>query len=101
MKFKTNRIGLLILTFLLGSIVAFAAYLTLLTQLGSATGAYVSVVTPVVAMLLSSLFEGYRWTPVAALGGVLAVAGNWLALAPARFSLRRPFSRRPRCRSSA
>lgn len=84
-----------------GSIVAFAAYLTLLTQLGSATGAYVSVVTPVVAMLLSSLFEGYRWTPVAALGGVLAVAGNWLALAPARFSLRRPFSRRPRCRSSA
>ena len=84
-----------------GSIVAFAAYLTLLTQLGSATGAYVSVVTPVVAMLLSSLFEGYRWTPVAALGGLLAVAGNWLALAPARFSLRRPFSRHPRYRSSA
>ena len=84
-----------------GSVVAFGAYLTLLAQVGSATGAYVSVVTPVVAMLLSSLFEGYRWTPIAVLGGVLAVAGNWLALAPARFSLRRPFSRRPRYRSSA
>jgi hypothetical protein len=33
---------------------------------------------------LSTLFEAYRWTPVAAFGVVLAVAGNWLALAPAR-----------------
>ena len=48
------------------------------------TGSYVSVVTPIVAMLLSTLFEGYRWTPLAAFGVVLAVAGNWLALAPPR-----------------
>jgi len=84
-----------------GSVVAFAAYLTLLARVGSATSAYVAVATPVVAMLLSSLFEGYRWTPVAALGGLLAVAGNWIALAPARFSPRRPFSRRRRYRSAA
>ena len=81
-----------------GSVVAFGAYLTLLAQVGPASGAYVSVATPVVAMLLSTLFESYRWTPVAAFGIVLAVIGNWLALAPARFSLRRPFSRRPRYR---
>jgi len=81
-----------------GSVVAFGAYLTLLARVGSATGSYVSVATPVVAMLLSSLFEGYRWTPVAAFGIVLAVAGNWLALAPAPFSPLRPFSRRPRYR---
>ena len=85
----------------LGTVVAFGAYLTLLAQVGSATGAYVAVATPVVAMLLSSLFEGYRWTPIAALGAMLAVVGNWLALAPARFSPRRPFSRRPRYRSGA
>ena len=35
---------------------------------------------PVVAMLLSTLFEGYRWTWVAVLGVALAVAGNVLAL---------------------
>jgi drug/metabolite transporter (DMT)-like permease len=81
-----------------GSVVAFGAYLTLLARVGSATGSYVSVATPVVAMLLSSLFEGYRWTSVAAFGIVLAVAGNWLALAPAPFSPLRPFSRRPRYR---
>jgi hypothetical protein len=28
------------------------------------------------------LFEGYRWTWVGALGVVLAMAGNWLALRP-------------------
>ena len=81
-----------------GSVVAFGAYLTLLARVGSATGSYVSVATPVVAMLLSSLFEGYRWTPIAVFGIVLAVAGNWLALAPAPFSPLRPFSRRPRYR---
>ena len=68
----------------IGSVVAFGAYLTLLKQVGSASASYVAVATPVVAMALSTLFEGYRWTPVAAFGVVLAVAGNWLALAPGR-----------------
>jgi drug/metabolite transporter (DMT)-like permease len=67
-----------------GSVVAFGAYLTLLKEIGSASASYVSVATPIVAMLLSTLFEGYRWTPIASFGVVLAAAGNWLALAPAR-----------------
>ena len=67
-----------------GSVVAFGAYLTLLKEVGSASASYVAVATPIVAMLLSTLFEAYRWTPVAVFGVVLAVAGNWLALAPAR-----------------
>jgi drug/metabolite transporter (DMT)-like permease len=61
----------------------------LLKQVGPASAAYVGVGTPVVAMLLSTLFEGYRWTPLAAFGVVLAVAGNWLALQPARRRNRR------------
>jgi drug/metabolite transporter (DMT)-like permease len=72
-----------------GSVVAFGAYLTLLKEVGSASASYVAVATPIVAMLLSTLFEGYRWTPVAAFGVALAVAGNWLALAPSRRHVRR------------
>jgi drug/metabolite transporter (DMT)-like permease len=68
----------------LGSIVAFGAYLTLLKDIGPGPASYVGVATPVVAMLFSTLFEGYRWTPIGAFGVVLAVAGNWLALKPAR-----------------
>ena len=63
-----------------GSIAAFGAYLTLLKRVGAAPSSFVGVATPVVAMLLSTLFEGYRWTWVAVLGVVLAVAGNVLAL---------------------
>jgi drug/metabolite transporter (DMT)-like permease len=69
----------------LGSVVAFAAYLALLRKVGAGPASFVGVSTPVVAMLLSTLFEGYRWTWTAAAGVALAVAGNLIALrAPAR-----------------
>jgi drug/metabolite transporter (DMT)-like permease len=63
-----------------GSVVAFGAYLTLLKEVGPGPASYVGVATPVVAMALSTAFEGYRWTRLAALGVALAFAGNWLAL---------------------
>ncbi|MEP6997816.1 MAG: DMT family transporter [Betaproteobacteria bacterium] len=63
-----------------GSVVAFGAYLTLLKRIGAARAAYTAVATPVIALLLSTLFEGYRWTWIGGLGVVLAIAGNWLAL---------------------
>jgi drug/metabolite transporter (DMT)-like permease len=72
----------------LGSIVAFGAYLTLLKHVGAGPASYVGVSTPVIAMLLSTFFEGYRWTWVGVLGVALAIAGNVLALrkGPTRMS---------------
>ena len=67
-----------------GSIVAFGAYLTLLKRVGGGPAAFVSVATPIVALALSTWFEGYRWTWVAVLGVVLAVIGNCIALLPPR-----------------
>jgi drug/metabolite transporter (DMT)-like permease len=63
---------------LFGSIVAFGAYLTLVARVGAGPAAYVNVATPVVAMALSTLLEGYRWTWPAAAGVILALAGNVL-----------------------
>ena len=63
-----------------GSVVAFGAYLTLLRQVGPGPASFVGVATPVVAMLLSTLVEGYRWTWTGALGVALAIAGNVLVL---------------------
>ncbi|MEO8485142.1 MAG: EamA family transporter [Betaproteobacteria bacterium] len=63
-----------------GSIFAFGAYLTLLKKVGAGSSAYVGVSTPVIAMLLSTLFEGYRWSWPAMLGVALAIAGNVMAL---------------------
>lgn len=67
-----------------GSILAFGAYLTLLKRVGGGPAAFVSVASPVIAMVLSTMFEGYRWTWVAAVGVVLAVIGNYVALMPVR-----------------
>ncbi len=65
-----------------GSVFAFGAYLTLLKRVGAGPSAFVTVTTPVIAMALSTLFEGYRWTGTSVLGVVLAVFGTWLALRP-------------------
>ncbi len=66
-----------------GSIVAFATYLTLLKRVGPGPSSFVGVATPVVAMLASTAFEGYRWTWVGVLGVALAAVGNVIALRPA------------------
>ena len=67
-----------------GSIVAFGAYLTLLGQVGPGPAAYVGVATPVAALLLSTLFEGYRWTWLGACGLAVAVVANRMALTASR-----------------
>jgi drug/metabolite transporter (DMT)-like permease len=63
-----------------GSVVAFGAYLTLLGRIGPDRSAYISVVFPIVALGLSTLFEGLRWEWLAVVGVGLVIAGNALAL---------------------
>ena len=65
-----------------GSVVAFGTYLTLLGRIGAARAGYVGVAVPVVALLLSTVFEHYEWTLPALIGAGLCVAGNLLVLMP-------------------
>jgi drug/metabolite transporter (DMT)-like permease len=67
-----------------GSVVAFACYLVLQQRWGPGQASMVGVATPVLALVISTLLEGYRPGPLALLGAALAVAGNALALRPAR-----------------
>lgn len=71
--------GLLYLA-LIASVVAFACYLTLLGRIGADRAAYVTVMLPVVALAVSTVLEGYRWTLPAGLGLVAVLAGNLLVL---------------------
>lgn len=64
----------------IGSSIAFTLYFQLIRTIGPAKAAYTSVLTPVIAMLLSTLFEGYRWSLLAGAGSVLALAGLVIAL---------------------
>lgn len=64
----------------LGSIVAFGFYLTLLGRIGADRAAYVTLLIPVVALCISTLFEGYRWSAHAFTGLGLVLAGNVMVL---------------------
>ena len=63
-----------------GSIAAFITYLTLLQRIGAGRAGYTAVVIPVVAMGTSTVFEGYRWSALAAAGMALVLIGNVLIL---------------------
>jgi drug/metabolite transporter (DMT)-like permease len=73
-------VGSLAYLALFGSVIAFGAYLTVLKRIGAGPSSYTAVLTPVLAMLLSSLVEGYRWSAAGVLGIALAIAGNVLVL---------------------
>jgi drug/metabolite transporter (DMT)-like permease len=59
-----------------GSILAFGAFLALLGRIGADRAGYVTVAIPIVALLLSGLFEGLRWRMSLGFGILLCLAGN-------------------------
>jgi drug/metabolite transporter (DMT)-like permease len=72
-----------------GSIVGFGAYLTLLGRIGAHRAGYAMVMFPVVALILSLLFEGMRLSWSIVIGTALVLAGNV-------FILRNPPSKLPK-----
>jgi drug/metabolite transporter (DMT)-like permease len=64
----------------IGSVVAFLFYYGLARRRGYATAAYVAALTPAVAMVMSSLFEGKTWSVMAVSGIALVLLGQWLLL---------------------
>jgi drug/metabolite transporter (DMT)-like permease len=69
---------------LFGSVLAFGAYLTLIGRIGAGRAGYAMVAIPLVALLISTLFEGLRWRPALVLGVLLCLGGNVLVLARPR-----------------
>jgi len=62
------------------SAIAFTLYFNLIRVIGPARAAYSSVLVPVIAMIMSTLFEDYRWSWYAAAGGVFVLIGLVVAL---------------------
>ena len=63
-----------------GSVVTFPLYYFLIREIGPGKAAYHNVLVVIVAMVISTLLEGYRWSTLAIAGGVLALSGMILAL---------------------
>ncbi len=66
------------------SAIAFTCYFSVIRDVGPARAAYSSVLTPILAMIISTVVEDYRWSWLAAAGGVVALAGLLIALSARR-----------------
>lgn len=69
---------------LFGSVVTFPLYYTLIRTLGAGRAAYNGVAVVVIAMLISTWLEGYRWSLLSASGAALATIGLIVALSARR-----------------
>jgi drug/metabolite transporter (DMT)-like permease len=65
---------------ILGSVIAFAGYLTLLQRIGAARSGYIGVMVPIVALVISAAFEQFHWHLLTWVGIGISVLGNIVIL---------------------
>lgn len=77
---QSGYVGGVLYLAIIGSVLTFPLYFNLIRTIGPGKAAYTGVLTPVIAMMLSTLFEDYRWSTVALGGATLAIIGLLVAL---------------------
>lgn len=77
-ELDVQYVGGLIWLAVFSSVLAFSSYLTLIGRIGAAKAGYATVLFPVFALLISSIWEGFVWTPYAIIGMAMVACGNYL-----------------------
>jgi drug/metabolite transporter (DMT)-like permease len=67
-----------------GTVIAFGCYFALLRNIGPEKASYVIVLFPLVAVTLSSFFEGFEWHANTFAGFSLVLLGNAIVLTPTK-----------------
>ncbi len=83
-EFTAAYVGSLFYLAVFGSVLAFGCYLTLVGREGPGRAAYATVLFPIVALVISTVLEDYRWSATSLVGVVLVLAGNYLITRPDR-----------------
>lgn len=65
---------------LFGSAIAFGCYISLIGRIGAGRAAYATLLFPVVALLISTKWEGYHWSCFSFFGLIIVMLGNGLAI---------------------
>ncbi|QIX98054.1 DMT family transporter [Cedecea sp. FDAARGOS_727] len=79
--FSVRYIGSLLYLAIFGSVIAFGAYFTLVGRIGASQAAYSTLLFPLVALSLSTVYEGHVWHANAVLGLVMILVGNLVMFA--------------------
>jgi len=75
-EWTMSYIGALLYLAIFGSVIAFGAYFTLVGRIGAGKAAYSTLLFPLVALSISTVYEGYVWHMNAVAGLLLILTGN-------------------------
>lgn len=75
-EFSRHYLGSLFYLSLFGSVIGFGAYFALVGRIGASQAAYATLLFPLVALSVSTVYEGYQWHTNAIIGMVLILLGN-------------------------
>ena len=65
---------------LFGTVIGFGCYLKLIGKIGADRAAYATMLFPIVALGISTVYEGYQWAAHNIIGMAVVLIGNWLVL---------------------
>lgn len=82
MDWRFSYLASLVYLSVFGTVIAFACYFALLREIGPEKASYAIVLFPVVAVILSTLFEGFEWHSHTVFGFLLVLMGNAIVLTP-------------------
>lgn len=75
-EITARYLGSLLYLAIFGSVIAFGAYFTLVGRIGAGQAAYSTLLFPLVALSLSTFYEGYVWHGNAVIGLAMILMGN-------------------------
>lgn len=86
-ELSLRYLGSLFYLAIFGSVIAFGAYFTLVGRIGASQAAYSTLLFPLVALSLSTVYEGYVWHSNAIIGLIMILLGNLVMFSkPGMFS---------------
>jgi len=83
MDWSLGYLGPMLYLTVFGSVVAFGCYMLLIGRIGADYAAYVMLLMPLVALILSTFFEAYQWSASSVFGVIVVLFGNLIILTPA------------------
>jgi len=79
-SFEIAYLSSLLYLSLFGSVIAFGCYLTLMTRIGAHKTSYANIIFPAIAVLISTLVEGFAWSEFTVIGLAFVLLGNLVVL---------------------
>jgi drug/metabolite transporter (DMT)-like permease len=73
-------VGSLFYLAVFGTVIAFGCYLKLIGKIGADRAAYSAMLFPIVALAISTVYEGYQWSAHNIIGIMLVLIGNGLVI---------------------